>query len=172
MKLEKSVAYLTIFALIGIIAVGLVVLFVHEKDMAKRASEIKPSAAPTPTPDPTLLHVKNEASENCVTKGGALRIEKNRQGKEFGVCVFPAKDGVEGVCEEWALYKGKCPNGGLRIKSKVSDVVRYCVIAGGEYVGGMIDDQGNDKGKCYFYPKTECDIYDFFSGACKPVELQ
>ncbi len=170
MKLDKHVVYMTLAMLVGIVLAGLVVLYVQEKDSARRASEIQPST--TPTPDPTFLHVKNEASEYCTSQGGALKIEKNRQGKEYGVCVFPPKDGVEGVCEEWALYKNKCPRGGLRIKSKVSDVVRYCVIAGGEYVGGMIDDQGNDKGKCYFYPKTECDIYDFFSGVCKPVELQ
>lgn len=172
MKLDKQVVYMTLIMIFGIVIAGLIVLYVHERDMEKRASEIKPTAAPTPTEDPTLKHVRNDASDYCVSQGGEIRIEKNRQGREYGVCVFPPKDGVEGVCEEWALYKDKCPKGGLRIKSKVSDVVRYCVIAGGEYVGGMIDDQGNDKGKCYFYPKTECDIYDFYSGACKPVELQ
>ena len=171
MKFDKIVVSLTALSLVAIIVAGLVVLFVQERDEAKRASEIKPTNAPTPTPDKSLLHVENEASKYCVDQGGTLKVEKNRQGKEYGVCVFPPKDNVEGMCEEWALFNKKCPKGGYRIKSQVSDVVRFCIISGGEFQDGGIDDQGNQKGKCYFYPKTQCDMNDFFSGTCKPPEI-
>jgi hypothetical protein len=51
----------------------------------------------------------NPASENCVAQGGTVSIQKNTDGSEYGLCVFP--DGKQ--CEEWAMLRGECPVGGL-----------------------------------------------------------
>jgi putative hemolysin len=70
-------------------------------------------AAPTSTvqentPEPGA-NIANPASENCVQQGGAVSIQKNSDGSEYGLCVFP--DGKQ--CEEWALLRGECPVGGI-----------------------------------------------------------
>ncbi len=49
----------------------------------------------------------NPASQNCVTRGGMLRIERRPDGGQFGVCVFT--DNYQ--CEEWAMFRGECPVG-------------------------------------------------------------
>lgn len=172
MKLEKSLVILTLFALSMIIIAGLLVIYVQKQDAIKRDSQVSPIQTVEPTIDPSTLHVANVASKYCTDNGGELKIEKNSKGFEYGVCAFPPKDGVEGFCEEWAFYKGKCPSGGFRIQSQVTAETRFCVISGGEFQDGGIDDQGNLKGKCYFYPVTQCDMYEFYKEECVPVEIQ
>ena len=51
----------------------------------------------------------NPASVRCIEKGGTLRIERRPDGGQSGVCVFV--DNYQ--CEEWALFRGECPAGGL-----------------------------------------------------------
>ena len=46
----------------------------------------------------------NPASVYCEEQGGTLRMEENEAG-QYGVCTLP--DGTE--CEEWAYYRGECP---------------------------------------------------------------
>jgi putative hemolysin len=48
--------------------------------------------------------IANPASENCVARGGTLRIENSPAG-QVGICALPG--GVE--CDEWALFRGTCP---------------------------------------------------------------
>jgi len=52
------------------------------------------------------LGIANPASENCVAKGGTMKIAETPAGQS-GVCVFP--DGSE--CEEWAFFHGACAPG-------------------------------------------------------------
>ena len=51
----------------------------------------------------------NPASEFCIKKGGKIEIRTNNSGGQFGICHLP--DGTE--CEEWALFKGNCPDYGV-----------------------------------------------------------
>ena len=46
----------------------------------------------------------NPASVYCVEQGGTLRMEENEAG-QYGMCTLP--DGTK--CEEWAYYRGECP---------------------------------------------------------------
>ena len=48
--------------------------------------------------------IANPASEYCINLGYTLNFEKDKDGGQYGVCVFP--DGTE--CEEWSFYKGEC----------------------------------------------------------------
>jgi putative hemolysin len=77
-------------------------------------------AAPTATPQtppttaatqPPAASLPNPASENCVKQGGTVSIQKNNDGSEYGLCVFP--DGKQ--CEEWAMQRGECPMGGIAV---------------------------------------------------------
>ncbi len=71
--------------------------------------------------------IANPASVYCLKSGGTLSIRKHKDGGEYGVCVF--KDNKE--CEEWALFRGECPIGGIDIGNfKTHDPFRYCSIIG------------------------------------------
>src|SRR5689334_2524775 len=71
----------------------------------------------------------NPASQNCAAKGGKLAIEKNPKGGEYGVCVFA--DNLQ--CEEWAMLRGQCRTGGIKVTGYVTAAARYCAITGGTY---------------------------------------
>ena len=73
-----------------------------------------------------LTNIANPASVNCQEKGGSLVIEKDKEGGEYGACFF--EDGR--VCEEWALMRGECPIGGLKVTG-YTEQERYCAIRGG-----------------------------------------
>ena len=58
----------------------------------------------------------NPASQNCVARGGTIKIERRPDGGQFGVCVFT--DNYQ--CEEWAMFRGECPTGGLRVTGYIT----------------------------------------------------
>lgn len=51
----------------------------------------------------------NPASKYCIDVGGTLKMAKHENGGVYGICVF--KDNRQ--CEEWALFRGECPVGGI-----------------------------------------------------------
>jgi putative hemolysin len=84
-----------------------------------------PSSTPSPTATPQtpptmattqqpVANLPNPASESCVKQGGTLSIQKNSDGSEYGLCIFP--DGKQ--CEEWALQRGECPAGGIPVAGR------------------------------------------------------
>lgn len=52
--------------------------------------------------------IANPASVYCINQGGRLEIRKDKQQNEYGVCIFTS--GKE--CEEWAFFRGECPQTG------------------------------------------------------------
>ena len=75
-----------------------------------------------------MVGMANPSSGNCVNKGGRVQMETIEGGGVIGVCVF--KDNKQ--CEEWALFRGECPQGGVEVGG-LSKEVRDCVIRGGTY---------------------------------------
>jgi len=71
----------------------------------------------------------NPASENCVANGGRVVIETAGDGGQYGVCLF--EDNRQ--CDEWALLRGACPAGGIKVTGYVTPQARYCAIRGGDY---------------------------------------
>jgi hypothetical protein len=55
-------------------------------------------------------------------------VVERGSGAEVGVCVFP--DGRQ--CEEWALLLGRCPRGGIAVRSYATTTERHCAIRGGQ----------------------------------------
>ena len=104
----------------------------------------------------------NPASQNCAARGGTLKIERRPDGGEYGVCVFA--DNYQ--CEEWAMLRGHCPVGGLRMTGYVTAAARYCAITGGRYAvtgrGGAADEQG----VCSLPGGKACDASAYYSGTC------
>jgi len=116
-----------------------------------------------PTSEGGGASMSNPASDNCTKQGGDhLTIEKRGDGGEFGVCWF--EDARQ--CEEWALLRGDCPVGGLKVTG-YGPQGRYCAITGGQYTvtgGGMTNEQGT----CAFKNDKQCDGADYFNGKCSP----
>jgi putative hemolysin len=104
----------------------------------------------------------NPASENCVAQGGTVSIEKRGDGGEYGVCVF--EDNMQ--CEEWAMLRGECPVGGVRVTGYVTDAARYCAITGGTYAVTGNSNTPQETGTCTLAGGKVCDATEYFNGAC------
>jgi putative hemolysin len=108
---------------------------------------------------PTLA---NPASTHCVASGGRLSMEQNPRGGTFGVCVFDDNR----QCEEWALLRGHCPVGGLRVTGYVTPAARYCAITGGRYTITSGSGTAGEQGTCLTARGSTCDAKAWFDGTC------
>jgi len=104
----------------------------------------------------------NPASQNCVAQGGALRLERRPDGGQYGVCVFADNR----QCEEWALFRGACPVGGLRVTGYVTAAARYCAITGGRYSIVARSGAADEQGTCAAPGGKTCDADGYFAGTC------
>lgn len=116
---------------------------------------------PTTTPKPAAA-LANPASANCVSQGGKLVIEQREDGGEFGVCLF--EDNRQ--CEEWALFRGECPVGGIKITGYVTAAARYCAITGGQYAVTDETHAEHEQGTCTLANGHVCDVWAYYAGAC------
>lgn len=117
------------------------------------------SASHAQTPAPQLA---NPASQNCVARGGTLRIERRPDGGQYGVCTFV--DNYQ--CEEWALLRGECPAGGLRVTGYTTPAARYCAITGGRYAAVARSGAADELGGCALPGGKACDAEAYFAGTC------
>ncbi len=123
------------------------------------------AAAPTSqsAPEPkAAAKIANPASENCVKRGGTLTIRKRGDGGEYGVCLF--EDNRQ--CEEWAMLRGECPVGGIKITGYITPAARYCAITGGKYRVTGSSNAKQEQGSCTFKNGRTCDVWDYFTGKC------
>lgn len=104
----------------------------------------------------------NPASVRCVEQGGALEIEKRPDGGQYGVCTFV--DNYQ--CEEWALFRGECPKGGLRVTGYVTSAGRFCAITGGRYAASSPPAAAAEKGVCSLPGGKTCDADAYYAGTC------
>lgn len=98
----------------------------------------------------------NPASLNCTEKGGTLIIKENKVG-QYSICVF--EDNRQ--CEEWALFRGECPVGGLKITGYETEAQAYCAITGGTVKG-----LGTDNVLCQRIDGTLCAVEANLNGEC------
>jgi len=98
----------------------------------------------------------NPASVNCVKNGGTLEIRKNKMG-EYGVCLF--EDNQQ--CEEWALLRGWCPVGGVKVTGYENDTEVYCAIT-----GGTVEGVGTPTPMCKRIDGTYCNVQANLDGDC------
>jgi putative hemolysin len=104
----------------------------------------------------------NPASSNCAAKGGRTVVEKRVPG-EFGVCVFDDNR----QCEEWAMLRGECPVGGIRVAGYATPAARYCAITGGTYAVIGASNTASERGTCAFAGGATCDAAAYYDGSCK-----
>lgn len=98
----------------------------------------------------------NPASENCIQKGGMLEMRNSKQG-QYGVCLF--EDNRQ--CEEWALFRGQCPVGGLKITGYENDAQIFCAIT-----GGQVEGVGTATPMCKRIDGTYCSAQANLDGEC------
>ena len=132
----------------------------------KQIPEMAAAAAETPAPT-SGAQIANPASENCIAQGGTLTIEERGDdavsgGGQIGVCTF--EDNMQ--CEEWALMRGECPTGGIKVTGYVTPAARYCAITGGEYEITGNSGQEDEQGACTLPGGKQCDAWDYFNGKC------
>jgi putative hemolysin len=116
-----------------------------------------PQSAPTPQPQ-----IANPASVNCINLGGKLEIRTRPDGGQYGVCLF--EDNRQ--CDEWALFYGDCPIGGLKISGYVTEAAQFCAITGGTYQVTGNSNTAQEQGTCTFKNGKVCDAGQYFAGTC------
>lgn len=104
----------------------------------------------------------NPASQHCVEQGGRLTIERNPEGGQYGVCIF--SDNRQ--CEEWALFRGGCPAGGIRVAGYATPAARYCAITGGRYMVIARSGTSDEEGSCTPPKGGTCDADAYYRGTC------
>ena len=91
-----------------------------------------------------------------------LRIESRPDGGQFGVCIFA--DNYQ--CEEWAMFRGECPLGGLRVTGYITTAARYCAITGGRYTVVAKSGAADEQGACTLPDGKVCDADAYHAGSC------
>jgi hypothetical protein len=121
-----------------------------------------PPATPVEPSSTAAAGIANPASENCLKQGGTLTIAEQPGGGQYGICVF--QDNRQ--CEEWALLRGECPAGGVKVTGYATDAARFCAITGGTYTVTANSGQANEEGTCALPSGVTCPAARYFSGAC------
>jgi putative hemolysin len=104
----------------------------------------------------------NPASQNCATRGGMLKIDRRPDGSQYGVCIFD--DNYQ--CEEWAMFRGECPAGGLRLTGYITPAARYCAMTGGRYTVVAKSGAADEQGACALPGGKACEANAYFAGKC------
>lgn len=102
------------------------------------------------------IGLANPASTNCTDKGGTLVMKENKLG-QYGVCLFDDNR----QCEEWAMMRGQCPVGGLKITGYENEAQVYCAIT-----GGTVEGVGTESVLCKRVDGTRCEVIANFNGEC------
>jgi putative hemolysin len=126
------------------------------------AQETEPQATSTSAPASAIA---NPASQNCVAQDGTLEIRTRSDGSQYGVCYF--EDNRQ--CEEWALLRGDCPVGGIKITGYVTEAAQYCAITGGQYTITGSGNTEQEQGTCTFKTGQTCDAWEYFASTCSPA---
>jgi len=146
--------------LFKILALGLMVVLIG----GCTGGTPEPTGTPTANDSSLGMGLSNPASVNCADKGGTLTILSRGDLGEYGVCTFAENF----QCEEWALYRGECPVGGVDVSGYVTPQAVFCAITGGTYTAGDNAGTADEKGTCEFPNGWSCDALDYFNGACSP----
>jgi putative hemolysin len=120
---------------------------------------------PPAQPEPGAA-IANPASQNCVDQGGTLTVEERGDGGQFGVCTFEGSEGHNMQCEEWALMRGECPVGGVKVTGYATPAGRYCAITGGTYAVTGNSGQADEQGTCTLPGGVQCGATEFYNGRC------
>lgn len=146
-KIITSLILIGVFLLIG----GVTYYKVKQVSIVKPNEDIFPNP-PTATQAPA---VPNPASVNCEKQGGTLHPQKRGDGGEYNLCDF----GDNMACEEWALFNGKCPKGGIKTTGYNNVEQKYCAWLGGKTIA-------QPNATCTLPKGTKCSVDALYNGTC------
>jgi len=98
----------------------------------------------------------NPASTNCAEKGGQIIIQTKKDGGQYGLCFFDDNR----ACEEWAMFRGDCPVGGVKTTGYDTAAQKFCAWSGGKTLTV-------ENANCTFPDGSACLAEDFYSGTCQ-----
>jgi hypothetical protein len=117
------------------------------------------AACPVVTPTQTV-GIANPASVNCKDKGGNLVSKTIGNGGQYSLCYFDDNR----ACEEWAMFRGDCPVGGVKTTGFDTEAQRYCAWSGGST-------SAVENAVCKFKDGSQCLAQDFYTGLCQKGEI-
>lgn len=157
MREKGSAAVLILVIIVAILFIaGAYFLGINQKN--QQTSQTLPLTAAssfTPKNSSGSTSLANPASVNCTQKGGTLSIESLTNGAQYGLCHFSDDQ----ACEEWALYYGNCPVGGVKTIGFTNKAQDYCAWLGGQTLA--IKDA-----QCNLPNGKVCLDNDLYSGQC------
>lgn len=103
-----------------------------------------------------IASIANPASENCLQQGGQGSIQTKEDGSQYSLCYF---DDAR-ACEEWAMFRGECPVGGVKTTGYDTVEQKYCAWVGGRTFAV-------ENAVCTFEDNSTCSVVDLYSGACQ-----
>ena len=110
---------------------------------------------PMVTPLSSNTSLANPASVYCGEQGGTSVIKKLPNGGEYGLCEFEDDQ----ACEEWAMYRGDCPIGGVKTTGFDNVQQSYCAWLGGRTLAV-------ENATCTLPDGTVCSDHDLYFGTC------
>jgi putative hemolysin len=119
------------------------------------------TAAPTPEATGSVA-LANPAAEHCAEQGGRHVVETAPTGDAFGVCYF--EDNRQ--CEAWALLRGECRTGGIRVTGYATPAARFCAITGGNYAIVARSGAADEQGTCALPTGNTCDADAYYRMTC------
>lgn len=124
----------------------------------KISSSISETASSTQPVVVKTKHVglSNPASTRCSDLGGKLSIQKLPYGSQYGLCYFEDNK----ACEEWALFRGECPVGGVKTTGFDTLDQKYCAWRGGKTIAEA-------SSTCTFRDGKSCSTIDYYNGKCE-----
>jgi putative hemolysin len=121
-------------------------------------------SSPEPGPPTAVPPIgkPNPAAQYCAQVGGTLKMEQRADVGQIGVCYFADNK----QCEEWALEKGYCPVGGVKVTGYNTPAARYCAITGGKYTPTGMTPDGQEDGNCVLPNGEVCGAWQYYNGYC------
>lgn len=141
-----------VIGIIGVLIMGVITLKKGWQGGGQKIDQQKIASIASPVP----VNMSNPASVYCKDQGGQSVIKHLPNGGEYGVCMF---DG-DTECEEWAMFRGQCPVGGVKTISYDSPEQIYCAITGGKTTA-------TKNATCTFGDGSVCSDNDYYNGKCK-----
>lgn len=103
--------------------------------------------------------IANPAAVFCGQQGGTPRsVRRIVAGKDYGAYAACEFDDNR-RCEEWAMFRGTCPVGGLKIAGYDDGAQIYCAVT-----GGAVD---IERKACGYANGANCGLNELFSGRCR-----
>ncbi len=140
---------------VAVVAVGIFgLLFINRQPSESNNQQQQTNQNQNQSQNSTGL--ANPASVNCAKVGGQTEIVNGPNG-QYGLCNF--EDNMS--CEEWALFRGDCPVGGVKTTGFDTKAQMYCAWVGGQTLA-VPDAQ------CTLPNGKVCPDEALYNGECSP----